>query len=790
MKTNNSLCLNMIVKNESQIIEQTLINLCNYINFTYWVICDTGSTDNTVWIINNFFSKKNIPGEICHHVWKDFGHNRTIALQAAYNKTDFLFIFDADDSINGKFEMPKLEHDWYNVFFGSTHFKYVRPLIINNRKRWKFKGILHEYLTPLEHSEYAKTIEGDYFITSGKGGARSKNPNKYLDDANLFKKEIECIQSTNNHPDADLLPRYTYYCANSYRDSNESENAILYYKKVFECDTWIQEKYNSALAIGNIYENLNNIEEAINYWYKAILYDKERRESILKIMDYYFKNENYFALNCLYEKIKDFKIQDISSKLFLDISRYDDVHYLNSIGACYISEWMSGYYSCKYLILNDLHIEMTLYNFKCYAYNIHLDSDNKLFLDKLLSLFKYYFNTKKSLIEELWLILSKHIKNVYNLDSIHELVNEEQTNLQMRHKISKKESTDKILIYTGFMNFLWNESTIKEKSIGGSEKAIVYLSKYLPKKYKIYIAGDQIEEEIDNIKYVNHNNLQTLLDTEKFHTIIISRYISFFEKYCNFKCFQLFLLAHDTVFISNYGTKSADNILNDNIQLVDGIVCLTEWHKDIILHHHKSCKDVNIILINNGINLPDFENIHDTKIENKIKNKFVWSSCSERGIHILLELWPLILEKLPDATLDICSYNTFPNSEYDTNVKKIIDNFDSIVHHGQLNSDKLYKLLSLADYWLYTNTFPETSCITAMEMLINEVVCLYYPNAGLVNTIGDYGIKVESGNEIDSILNLSEEQKNVLRKNGKEYALSCSWENRAQEWINMLNINI
>ena len=42
-----TICLNMIVKNESHIIIETLKNLCHYIPFAYWVISDTGSTDDT-----------------------------------------------------------------------------------------------------------------------------------------------------------------------------------------------------------------------------------------------------------------------------------------------------------------------------------------------------------------------------------------------------------------------------------------------------------------------------------------------------------------------------------------------------------------------------------------------------------------------------------------------------------------------------------------------------------------------------------------------------------------------
>ena len=147
---NNSICLNMIVKDEASIIEKTLNNLCTYITFTYWVICDTGSTDNTCSIIIDFFNKQNIPGELCYHKWKDFGSNRTLALDTAFNKTDYLLIFDADDSISGDFKLPKLIDDKYNLFFGSNACKYVRPLLINNRKKWRFKGILHEYLEPLE----------------------------------------------------------------------------------------------------------------------------------------------------------------------------------------------------------------------------------------------------------------------------------------------------------------------------------------------------------------------------------------------------------------------------------------------------------------------------------------------------------------------------------------------------------------------------------------------------------------------------------------------------------------
>ena len=115
-----SICLNMIVKNESHIICKTFDNILKYVPITYWVISDTGSTDNTIELIKAYWKEKNIDGELVEHAWKDFGYNRTKALESAYNKTDYLLIFDADDSFHGDFKLPSvLDKASYNLKFGN-----------------------------------------------------------------------------------------------------------------------------------------------------------------------------------------------------------------------------------------------------------------------------------------------------------------------------------------------------------------------------------------------------------------------------------------------------------------------------------------------------------------------------------------------------------------------------------------------------------------------------------------------------------------------------------------------
>ena len=57
----NTLCLNMIVKNESKIITRLLESVADIID--QYCICDPGSTDNPVDLIRAFFKEKGIPGK-------------------------------------------------------------------------------------------------------------------------------------------------------------------------------------------------------------------------------------------------------------------------------------------------------------------------------------------------------------------------------------------------------------------------------------------------------------------------------------------------------------------------------------------------------------------------------------------------------------------------------------------------------------------------------------------------------------------------------------------------------
>jgi hypothetical protein len=392
-----TICLNMIVKNESEIIEETLTNLCNKIKFDYWVISDTGSTDNTPEIIENFFKLKNIPGELKHDEWKNFGYNRTLALSYAYNKTDLLLMFDADDGLVGDFILPpEVNYDKYFLTFG-INTKFKRCSLINNRKRFKYVGVMHEYIECCEENSTSCNVEGNYYFIPRTTSSRNKDPEKYLKDATVLENAYEEEKKSGI-----INTRYSFYCANCYYDYGDFDNAIKWYKNTLEIDGWVQEKYISCYRLFKIYENKNMIEHALYYAVKSCQYDNQRVECIYELVKYYMSNEMPVIANNYYLLIKEYYENEydeikFANKLFLDTSIYDFyLPYYMIIVADRLKDTKTGInmfikiFNKKYSHINQWYLNNIIYNLQFFINKIF---DNKdLFNILFLNYIKYICN--------------------------------------------------------------------------------------------------------------------------------------------------------------------------------------------------------------------------------------------------------------------------------------------------------------------------------------------------------------------------------------------------------------
>ncbi len=286
-----TICLNMIVKNESHVIVETLENILAHIPIDYWAISDTGSTDNTVELIENFFKAKKIKGKIYHDQWVNFSHNRNLALDHCIGQSDYIFISDADDRFEGTLILPELSADAYELRMRSAEreFYFYKKLILKNNNLFQWVGVLHEGLIATQPNVSKVVVEGDYYVQVGHFGDRSKDPEKYLNDALLLEQNIPL---ENDHK---LKSRYMFYCACSYHDAKMHEKAIEWFKqrKQIKLADFDEEQWLSFLHLGMQYEILKDDANAIYYWLQGFNQYPDRAESLYHVVRV-LNNQNQF----------------------------------------------------------------------------------------------------------------------------------------------------------------------------------------------------------------------------------------------------------------------------------------------------------------------------------------------------------------------------------------------------------------------------------------------------------------------------------------------------------------
>lgn len=336
-KTKKTICLNMIIKDESHVIERCLASVKPIIDT--WVIVDTGSTDGTQKIVKEFM--KDIPGELHERPWINFAHNRNEALKLAKEKADYILMIDADETLvyQPDFKLPDLDKDNYHItteYFGTT---YPRNQLIKTSLNWNWVGPVHEVLC-CDKATHIGHLNGVSNFVRPDGSSWS-DPKKYQKHAELLEKAL--IENPDNARDQ-------FYLAQSYKDADEPELAVKNYEKRVAMGGWNEEVFWSMVQIGLLNEKLKKEPELIKKSYsEAFDYRPSRIEPLYRLC---FFNRSLGDFKGSYEAaLKGLHVKVSSDLLFIEKWIYDYGLLLEySIAAYWIEKYHEAFLSSQMML--------------------------------------------------------------------------------------------------------------------------------------------------------------------------------------------------------------------------------------------------------------------------------------------------------------------------------------------------------------------------------------------------------------------------------------------------------
>lgn len=339
-----SVFLNMIVKNESKIIERCM-DAVKWIDGI--VISDTGSMDNTVEIIEAWRDRNGKRGAVVRNEWKNFGHNRTQALvegrkwcfENGYDldKVYFLLI-DADMIFRGD-TLKGMVHqaDLWDVRQQNTSIIYSNLRVVRASLDVVCVCPTHEYYDIRTPDTVRKTYEDTIIEDVGDGGAKD---NKAQRDIRMLKEGL--TEEPKN-------PRYWFYLANTYRDIHDFPNAIIGYNSRIEIGGWFEETYCSMVYKGDCHSALGQYALAVESWLDAYQVDPARGEALIRLATYYRTISKHNTAMLFVEKGLKMALPD--RVLFLEKSTYQyKFLYELSICAFYTKDFSRGRVACEMLL--------------------------------------------------------------------------------------------------------------------------------------------------------------------------------------------------------------------------------------------------------------------------------------------------------------------------------------------------------------------------------------------------------------------------------------------------------
>lgn len=703
------IALGMIVKHdELDMLTNALNSVMSYIDYAYISVNYKKGEDATKIeqkVLKYSKNWKQVDFDISE--WTNFGDARNRNMQFIADRNyDFYFWMDVDDIVENADKLRQvaaaatpmtsgiyMPYDYQHDQFGNVTVQhYVARLVRNDGSyRWSDK-LLHESLEPVRGC--GKAINQEVHVVHQADDLRRDQ--SLIRNIEMLEKELEREGDRQD-------PRTLFYLGSAYIDSGDNENAKTLLTKYLQLSGWAEERAQAWVHLGNIFDNEDNLDEARRCYLHALAENPKDPTACLELGKIEMLSE-------MHEKA----VEWIEMALAKKVDPMTTVNY--GLETTYRAHM---YLSDCFMSMGGDNIDKALEHAQK-ALELRPDETTQEYYQGIQDVIDYRSMTKgvvlalRELEKQTNQQSTSHSESqlLTLLQSLPESLQDNPAILRYkrRHMPPKKWEKGSIVIFVG--NSVlgdWGPWSL-ESGIGGSEEAVVRLSRELVKKghpVTVYSTPGLKAGVYDGVEYKNYWELN-LADT--FDTFVAWRMPAFFDVKVNAR--NKYLWLHDVMDKEEFTEKRIANL--------DKVIVLSKYHRTL----YPMVPDDKIFLSANGITPEDFEAV-DGKFE-RDPHRVIYMSSHVRGLQMLYDVWDEVLQEVPDATLDVYyGWNSYDavnkdNPERMAWKEKMVNRekeLKGVTDHGRVGHQVIVEEIAKSGVWAYPCTFPEISCITAMKAL-------------------------------------------------------------------------
>jgi predicted O-methyltransferase YrrM/tetratricopeptide (TPR) repeat protein len=756
----NLINLCIMVKNGGDQFEQMLLDNMHLID--QWTILDTGSTDNTIEIIQKTLVGKK-RGELYQEPFINFKDSRNRLLELAGEACKYTLMLDDTYVIKGDLRGFLNEvrgdqfSDSFTLYIKSDDVEYGSNRILKTDRHLKYWFKIHEVVQDKDNNNVVIPFARSHIFDGRFEYMEERTMARKQLDLKLLQEEID--EDPNN-------PRSYYYMAQTYNLLHDYEKAFNYFmmRADHPVEGFIQEKIDAVFEGARCANfKLNKPWSECEVLYKrAYELDKSRPDSIYFLgIHHYLEGDRRTA----YEYFK----------LAFEIGY--PIHCQYSL-----KPTLSYHFLPKFLA-------QLCYEFKNYVLG---EQCSRLFLEK------------NGTDADQYVVIASWYAIFVKLNQM-----ADELTIQL------DDSAKPLLCFVADGGFEpWTGADILTKGVGGSETYIIEMARYMQKRgdYKVLVFCNCLSQSIfEGVEYIPIAQFMPFAKAVHIHTCIISRFSEYVPVAIKGNVEHLYMVLHDL---------TPSGLVIPISEKLKKIFCLSEWHVEYFTNIFPQFKDITVPFYY-GIDVFRFDNekVVDTKEKDPPKSniqismvesspktpyKFIYSSYPNRGLYELLLIWPSIVEKYPEANLHIYSdvNGKWVNDvapELMQKIRELYVKYEGLVgglnihKYGWVNKETLAEAWKSSEYWLYPCTFMETFCLTAVEAALSKTLAITNGLAALQNTVGNRGVLVEGDAstpewreralvELFAIMENRELREELIDKN-YNWAKNMSWENQAYKLL-------